>query len=291
MADSPKPLIPAHPLRRKHPRLGLIRAAFRTAGRLAPGATAHVAEALFVRTERPAPRDEEARFLAAAERFTVRAAGQTIAGYRWGQHGPVIVFAHGWWSHAGRFAPLAAAVQAAGGQAVAFDAAGHGRSSGWRSSMPEFAASLGAVVSHVEPVRAVVGHSLGGAATIFALARGLQAERAVVIAAPSDMPAWAHRFRDLVGLSPGVYSRMEDNMQRRLRLTWQDLAITVAAQRLQLPGLVIHDVDDPDVPWTEGEAIATGWRNAMFVTTQGLGHRGILRDPDVIQSVVEFVLP
>jgi pimeloyl-ACP methyl ester carboxylesterase len=250
-----------------------------------------VAEALFVRTERPAPRAEEERFLATAERFSVRAAGQSIAGYRWGARGPVVVFAHGWWSHAGRFAPLAEAVRAAGGQAVAFDAAGHGRSSGWRSSMPEFAASLRAVVTHVEPVRAIVGHSLGGAATIFALARGVQAERAVVIAAPSDMPAWAHRFRDLVGLSPGVFNRMEDNLQRRLRLTWQDLAIPVAAQQLELPGLVIHDVDDPDVPWTEGEAIAMGWRNAEFVTTRGLGHRAILRDPDVIRQVVAFVMP
>jgi pimeloyl-ACP methyl ester carboxylesterase len=249
-----------------------------------------VAEALFFRTERPAPREGEELFLAAAAHFTVRAAGQTIAGYRWGNSGPVIVFAHGWWSNAGRFAPLAEAVLAAGGQVVSFDAAGHGRSTGWRSSMPEFAASLRAVVSHVEPVRAVVGHSLGGTATIFALSRGLRAERAVIIASPSDMPSWAHRFRDLMGLSPGVYSRMQRNMERRLRLTWQDLAIPVAARLLDLPGLVIHDVHDPDVPWTEGEAIALAWRDAELITTQGLGHRAILRDPEVIRQVVEFVM-
>lgn len=157
--------------------------------------------------------------------------------------------------------------------------------------MPEFAASLRAVVEHSGPVRAIVGHSLGGSATVFALSRGLQAQRAVVIAAPSDLPAWAHRFRDLMGLSPGVYSRMERNVERRLRLTWQDLQIPVAAHLLDLPGLVIHDVHDPDVSWTDGEAIASAWRDAELIITQGLGHRAILRDPDVIRRVVGFVMP
>jgi len=135
-----------------------------------------------------------------------------------------------------------------------------------------------------------VGHSLGGAAAIFALSRGLPAERAVVIAAPSDLPAWAHRFRDVAGLSPGVYSRMQRNMERRLRVTWQDLEIPVAAKLLRLPGLVIHDIHDPDVPWIEGESIAAAWPGSEFLTTQGLGHRAILRDPEVIRRVLEFVL-
>ncbi len=290
MSDTLDQLPPLPPLRQQRRGLGALRAAFRTAGRIAPGATARVAEALFFKTSRPEPREEEEAFLATASRFEVRAAGQTIAGYRWGAGGPLILFAHGWWSSAGRFAALADSVLAAGGQAVAFDAAGHGRSSGWRSSMPEFAASLRAVVHHVGPVRAVVGHSLGGAAAIFALSRGLPAERAVVIAAPSDLPAWAHRFRDAAGLSPSVYSRMQRNMERRLRVTWQDLEIPVAARLLRLPGLVIHDIHDPDVPWTEGENIAAAWPGSELLTTHGLGHRAMLRDPEVIRRVLEFVL-
>lgn len=291
MAETPRHLTPFHPLRRQQARLGVLRAAFSTAGRLAPGATARVAEALFCKTARPAPRAEAAAFLATATRFGVRAAGQTIAGYRWGNRGPVIVFAHGWRSNAGQFAPLADAVLTAGGQVVAFDAAGHGRSSGWRSSMPEFAASLRAVVEHVGPVQAIVGHSLGGSATVFALSRGLAAERAVVIAAPADLPAWAHHFRELVGLSPGIYSRMQRNMERRLHVTWRDLEIPVAARLLQLPGLVIHDLHDPDVPWTEGATLSSAWRGAELITTEGLGHRAILRDAKVIRRVVEFVMP
>lgn len=289
MADTPNHLTPSAAIRKEHAALGLVRGAFRTAGLVAPGTTARVAEALFFRTPRQAPRAEELPFLESATRFTVRAAGQDIVGYRWGTTGPTTLLAHGWLSNAGRFAPLTTALLEAGGQAVAFDAPGHGRSTGWRSSMPEFAAALRAVVEYTGPVRAIVGHSLGGAAAIFAMSRGVHAERAVTIAAPADLSGWAHRFRDTVGLSPGVYLRMQRNAERRLRITWQDLEIPVAARTLQIPGLVVHDVHDPDVPWTEGEQIADAWHTAELVTTNGLGHRAILRDPEVIRRVVEFV--
>ena len=54
-------------------------------------------------------------------------------------------------------------------------------------------------------------------------------------------------------------------------------------------GLVVHDVHDPDVPWTEAQVIAERWRDSRLIATEGLGHRAILRDPGVIGSVVDFL--
>jgi len=290
MAKSPDhPLRPSHPLNRLDRRVATARAALRTLSRFAPRTTARVAEAMFVKTSRPAPRADEAAWLAAASRFSVRAAGQSIAGYQWGESGPVVVFAHGWWSHAGRFAPMAEAAVANGMRAVAFDAPGHGRSTGWRATMPEFAAALRAVGEHQGPLHAVVGHSLGGAASVFALARGLDASRAVIIAAPADLASWAVRFRDTFGIPAGVYARMQRNMEQRLAMTWQDLDVPVLARQLHLPALVVHDVHDPDVPWTEGQQLAAAWHGATLHTTERLGHRAILRDAGVIAKVMEFV--
>ena len=155
--------------------------------------------------------------------------------------------------------------------------------------MPEFGATLRAVADHEGPIHAVVGHSLGGAASIFALARGLRASRAITIAAPADLPGWAYQFRDTFAIPPAAFRRMQDNLERRLRITWQDLEVPVLARRLDLPGLVIHDVHDTDVPWAEGQAIANAWRGAALMTTEGLGHRAILRDEAVIARVVEFL--
>ena len=53
--------------------------------------------------------------------------------------------------------------------------------------------------------------------------------------------------------------------------------------------MVIHDENDRDVPWQEGAALANAWPGAQFVRTSGLGHRRILRDPDVIARVTAFI--
>jgi len=56
-----------------------------------------------------------------------------------------------------------------------------------------------------------------------------------------------------------------------------------------VPLLVIHDRDDPTVPWADGAAIATAWPGAELVTTTGLGHRDLLRDASVVARAVAFV--
>jgi hypothetical protein len=53
--------------------------------------------------------------------------------------------------------------------------------------------------------------------------------------------------------------------------------------------LIVHDFDDPEVPWGDGELYARHWRNARLLTTQGLGHNRVLDEPDVIEAVLAFM--
>lgn len=289
MSTPPAPhLAPTHALHRDNPRVVALGAALRAMSRLSPGTGARFAEALFVKTARVRVRPAEVDFLRRAERFTVRANGKEVAAYRWGT-GPAVLCAHGWGSHAGRFVTIGEALLTAGHSVIAFDAPGHGRSAGWRATMPEFARALEAVAAHAGGVRAVVGHSLGGSATIFALARGLPVHRAVVLAAPTDLQSWADRFRDALRIPPAVYDRMQANMIRRIGVNWDDLVIPTLATRVTVPGLVVHCDDDPDVAIADGEALAAAWPAASLYRTSDLGHRAILRDPGVVAKVVEFV--
>ena len=289
MATPPAPhLAPTHALDPQNPRVAALGAALRSVSRISPRAGARLAEALFVKTARARVRPDEADFLGRAERFTVRSHGQTIAAYRWGT-GPAVLCTHGWWSHAGRFAVLGDALLAAGHSVLAFDAPGHGRSTGWRATMPEFARALEAVAVDAGGVDAVLGHSLGGSATIFALSRGLAARRAVVLAVPTDLQSWADRFQEVFRLPRPVYEQMQENMIHRLDVTWDDLDIPRLAAGLTIPGLVVHCDDDPDVAIAEGETLTAGWPEAILHRTTGLGHRAILRDPGVVRRVVEFI--
>ena len=60
------------------------------------------------------------------------------------------------------------------------------------------------------------------------------------------------------------------------------------AAALGQPGLIVHDLDDADVPWDEGERYARHWPGARLFTTQGLGHHRVLEAPEVIDAVLAF---
>ena len=56
------------------------------------------------------------------------------------------------------------------------------------------------------------------------------------------------------------------------------------------PVLLVHDRDDGGTSLEESEAIASSWPGALLHKTSGLGHRRILRDPAVIETVMHFLL-
>jgi pimeloyl-ACP methyl ester carboxylesterase len=60
------------------------------------------------------------------------------------------------------------------------------------------------------------------------------------------------------------------------------------APRLRTELLVVHDRDDREVPYEDGEETASRWPGARLVTTTGLGHRRILGDRDVVETVAAF---
>jgi len=53
--------------------------------------------------------------------------------------------------------------------------------------------------------------------------------------------------------------------------------------------LIVHDRGDREIPWRDGAALATAWPGAELKLTDGLGHRRILSDPDVIAAALAFV--
>jgi pimeloyl-ACP methyl ester carboxylesterase len=269
-------------------RLWALRTAFRTVGPVAPRLAARWAETLFCTPPRHQPRPAEAAFLAGGQRSTVGWEGGDLAVWQWGA-GPTVVLVHGWGSRAARLGQFASALAARGFRVVAYDGPGHGASSGRFASLPEFARALGAVGATVGPLHGLVGHSLGGAAVVMALRDGLAAGRVVLIAPPADVRIFSDIFAETLAVPRPVQETMHRNLETRLRMTWDDLDIPSLAGRLSPAALVIHDREDVDVPFAHGERIVQAWRGARLVETAGLGHRAILRDPEVVRRTVEFL--
>ena len=268
-----------------------LRLGFRAGGLQSPTATVERAATLF---STPYPGSRERALSAAtgdARQDVVRAGGALITRYVWGDPAtqPYLLFSHGWSSHGARVLPWVPALRTAGFAVVGFDQAAHGRSDGETSNLEEFTDRLLEVGRVTGPAAAVIGHSLGGAAAGLALARGLQADRAVLLAPAADPVDAGRRFARQVGLAEHLRRGMFELFEARLPIHFEDLMAERNAPAINRPALIVHDLEDREVPWCEGERWARHWRGARLLDTRGLGHHRILGDPMVLDAILRFL--
>jgi pimeloyl-ACP methyl ester carboxylesterase len=130
---------------------------------------------------------------------------------------------------------------------------------------------------------------VGGAAAVLATHFGLRARRLALVAPPISPERFARGFAKMLDLSDDVRDAMIARLERRYSLTMEELDARRHAARLDVPLLVVHDEGDAVVPHEDGASIAAAARAGRLVTTHGLGHRRVLRAPEVIHAVVPFV--
>jgi pimeloyl-ACP methyl ester carboxylesterase len=60
-------------------------------------------------------------------------------------------------------------------------------------------------------------------------------------------------------------------------------------QQINIPALMFQDVTDTVTPIEDSRAIAQAWKNAHFVETDGMGHRGALQSKEIHEQVIKFL--
>jgi pimeloyl-ACP methyl ester carboxylesterase len=58
---------------------------------------------------------------------------------------------------------------------------------------------------------------------------------------------------------------------------------------IDIPALMFHDAGDNVTPVEDSRAIARAWKNARYIETKGLGHRGALQSGEIHAQVVRFL--
>lgn len=261
-----------------------VRTVFSNGSRWLPGPTAAVAADLFRTTHRSKPRPGERDVLRSADASRVAA----MRVWTWGE-GPTVLLVHGWNGRGTQLGTFVAPLVDRGYRVVTFDAFGHGESEGKRSSLPELANNVRQLAEELGGVYAIIAHSLGGAATTFALAHGMHVERAVFISPPADPREYLNAFASALAIDGRLRDRVKLHIERRIGVPMETMQVTAIAPSMQLPLMVIHDEDDKEVPVAVGRSIATAWPSAELVITRGLGHQRILRDESVRDVAVRFV--
>jgi pimeloyl-ACP methyl ester carboxylesterase len=231
----------------------------------------------------------EAAILARGERLTVESNGERLAVWRFG-HGPRVLLAHGWGGSGAQLSRFVDPLLAAGFSVIAFDGVGHGSASGSSTSLVHLAQSILDVVDAVGPLHGAITHSVGGAALSIAMARGLPLERAVFISPPADALVWFERFSHELALPERVKNAVRHSIEETVGVPFADLNAIAMAPRTAMELLVIHDRKDREVPFSEGVVVARAAGGRM-VATEGLGHRRIVLDPEVVATSLRFFAP
>ncbi|MDA8020335.1 MAG: alpha/beta fold hydrolase [Thermoanaerobaculia bacterium] len=236
------------------------------------------------------------KWLSDAREFTVPFGNKELRAWAWGDGGSrTALLVHGWAGRGSQLGSLAAPLVAQGFRVVAFDGPGHGRSSGRRSSLPEMAGAVAAMLRNLRGADAVIAHSLGATATAAALAGypGLDSDLDVgalaFVAPPSEVHGLIRRFSQMTGLSMPVLQEMRRRIEKRFGIEWHELQVSQLAPRIARPVWVAHCVDDREIPIEQGRELAAVWPGASLHETAGLGHRRILRDRSTIRHLVGYV--
>jgi pimeloyl-ACP methyl ester carboxylesterase len=170
---------------------------------------------------------------------------------------------------------------------VAFDAPGHGMTGGGESSLPHFLQGLNAVLDHLGPVHAIVGHSVGAAVTAMAMARRPEIARAVLIAPPASLAESTRRLAALLEWPEALRAATQRRIEQRFGVRWNAFEAEQAGG--EQPLLLIHDRQDREISINEGKRYLRTWPHARLMETSGLGHRRVLEDPSVIAATADFI--
>ncbi|MEO7977486.1 alpha/beta hydrolase [Flavobacterium sp.] len=214
-----------------------------------------------------------------------------IVVYEYGESVKKVLLVHGWSGRGTQLFKIADVLIENGFSAVSFDAPAHGKSEGKTTIMSEFIESVLEIEKRYGPFEFAIGHSLGGMSVLNAIKNGLNVKKAVIIGSGDIVQDILNEFIFKLGLKPEISIRLRDYFENKYQVKMDDFSAYKAVEKIEIPVLVIHDNDDPEVPVKAGIHIHKHLKNGVLFLTEGLGHRKLLGNQTVIQKIVEFIQP
>ena len=266
-----------------------IRWMVRAGAAVAPVRTAEFVARQFFKTTKAPPQSFS---IAAPLPGRLEVPDGSVVTYSWGnvQRDPTVMLVHGWNGWSQQMERFVAPLQARGFAVLAVDHVAHGASVGSSSSLPQMVRTLEHILEALPQPAGVIAHSLGAAATATVLAStGRKLQGAVLIAPPSDPRPYLARLARMTGAPLRMLPAIQRVAERIAGVQFDRLVAEPSQlQRIRTPLLIVHDVNDAEVPIASGYAY-TAAPNVRMIATDSLGHRRVLRDLHVVDSAAAFL--
>ena len=230
----------------------------------------------------------QASFLKEAEDIMIEVGGKQIQTYSWAGTKEPVLLLHGWESNSFRWRNLIRFLREANFAIVAFDAPAHGNSSGGIFNVPLYAECTQHIVKHFNPSY-IIGHSVGGMTAVYHqyIYPHNSIQKIVTIGAPSEFYELMEHYQKLVGFNKRVLASIDDYIQKHFGYGIQDFSSSKFAQKIQIEGLLVHDIEDPITPYHNSEKVHANWKNSKLISTRGLGHS--MHQDKVNNQIIDFL--
>lgn len=234
-------------------------------------------------------RELEMEFNASQELIDIPAINKKIMVYQYGKSEKKVLLVHGWSGRGTQLVKIADKFIELGYSTVSFDAPAHGKSPSKTTLMTEFIASILELEKLHGSFEFIIGHSLGGMSTLNAIKQGLKVKKAVIIGSGDSVNDILFDFVNKLKLKSNIAVKMRESFEKEHQMDMESFSAYVAAKNVKVPVLVVHDKQDEDVPYSASENIHKHLDNSELLLTENLGHRKILGDKEVINTIVEFI--
>ena len=219
----------------------------------------------------------------------VPAINKEVVVYEYGKSDKKVLLVHGWSGRGTQLVKIADEFLKIGYMTISFDAPAHGKSKGNYSIMTEFIASILELEKQYGTFEFAIGHSLGGMSVLNAIKQNLQVKKAVIIGSGDIIQDIIDDFIHKLQLKPEYGIKLRDHFEAKFSGKMDDYSAYKAAEKTEVPVLIIHDKDDDDVSVKAAYNIQKYLKQSEIMITEGLGHRKILGDEAVINKIKEFI--
>jgi pimeloyl-ACP methyl ester carboxylesterase len=223
------------------------------------------------------------------QKITVPSIKKEIVVYQYGKGKRKILLVHGWSGRGTQLVKIADELLNLGFQTISFDAPAHGKSKGNTTLMPEFITSILEVEKQFGPFEFAIGHSLGGMAVLNAIKQNLKIKKAVIIGSGDRVQDIIDDFIKKLQLQPKIGMLLKNYFEKKNNTTMDSFSSYQAAKEVKMPVLIIYDENDDEIPVNAAFNIQKHLQHGKIVITKGLGHRKILGNKAVIESIKQFI--
>lgn len=206
----------------------------------------------------------------------------------YGKSDKKVLLVHGWSGRSTQLSTIAEALLKQGYMTISFDAPAHGKSDGKRAHMIMFIECILKLEQLYGKFEVAIGHSLGGMSVMNSIKKGFQPDKAVIIGSGDILSEIFKSFVSLLKLNPIIAKQLIEKFETK-HGKLSDYDVHHVAQSVNIPVFVIHDTQDQEVPCACAVNIYKHLPNGKLLLTEGLGHRRILRDDNVIRQIMDFI--